>query len=326
MDLVESYRQDLRFARRRTTWVLLGLLLAGLVALPGAAPGAWTLRATLVLVYAIGTMGQGLLIAHTGQVSLGQAGFMAAGAFAFAHLRAGEVPPLSALAAAGAVAALLGIVLGLPALRLKGPYLAIATLAFGIAVYQVLAGSELLSGGRSGLSVPRVEPALGLTRAATTYYVYLGIAVAFAAATWSLIFSWVGRAFAAVRDADLAAQALGVSVRNTKLLAFALSSFYTGVQGALLVQLLGHVEPQTFTIAESVTLFVAVVVGGAYRVEGAIFGAAFVVLVPLLFGGVPWAVPAAYGAALVLVTLVEPLGLAGLWMRLRLYFESWPFR
>jgi branched-chain amino acid transport system permease protein len=218
------------------------------------------------------------------------------------------------------------VLLGLPALRLKGPYLAIATLAFGIAVYQVLAASELLSGGRSGMSVPRVEPALGLSRAATTYYVYLALMLAFAAGTWNLISSWVGRAFAAVRDGDLAADALGVSVRYHKLLAFALSSFYTGVQGALLVQLLGHAEPQTFTVLESITLFVAVVVGGAYRVEGAILGAAFVVLVPLVVGGAAWAVPAAFGAALVLVTLVEPLGLAGVWMRLRLYFENWPFR
>jgi branched-chain amino acid transport system permease protein len=326
MDLVESYREDLRFARKRGTWVLLGLLLAALMALPGVAPGAWTLRATLVFVYAIGTLGQGLLIAHTGQISLGQAGFMAAGAFAFAHLRAAGVPSLPALVAGGALAALLGVALGLPALRLKGPYLAIATLAFGIAVYQVLAGSEVLSGGRSGLPVPRVEPALGLTRAATTYYLYLGLLLAFAAATWNLISSWVGRAFAAVRDADLAAEALGVSVRNHKLLAFALSSFYTGVQGALLVQLFGHAEPQTFTVVESVTAFVAVVVGGALLVEGAILGAAFVVLVPLLVGGAAWVVPAAFGAALVLVTLVEPLGLAGVWMRLRLYFENWPFR
>lgn len=326
MDLVETYRQDLRFARKGRTWVLLGLLLAALVAVPAVASGSWVLRATLVFAYAIGAMGQGLLIAHTGQISVGQAGFMASGAFAFAHLREAGVPSLSALVAAGAVAALLGVLLGLPALRLEGPYLAIATLAFGIAVYQVLAASETLSGGRAGMSVPRVEAAVGLTRAATTYYVYLALMLLFAAATWNLVSSWVGRAFAAVKDGDLAAEALGVSVRNHKLLAFGLSSFYTGVQGALLVQLLGHAEPQTFTVVESITQFVAVVVGGAFLVEGAVFGAAFVVLVPLVVGGAVWAVPAAFGVALVLVTLVEPLGLAGVWLKVRYYFESWPFR
>jgi len=326
MDLVESYRDDLRFARKRATWVLLGLLLALLVALPGVATSSWTLRATLVCVTAVGTMGQGLLIAHTGQVSLGQAGFLAVGAFTFAHLRQAGVPIVPALALAGLAAAVAGTGLGLPALRLKGPYLAIATLAFGIAVYQLLAASETLSGGRTGLAVPRVPPAFGLSRAATTYYVYLGVMLVFAAATYNVISSYVGRAFAAVKDGDLAAEALGVSARNYKLLAFALSSFYTGVQGALLVQLLGRAEPQSFTMIESITLFVAVVVGGAYLVEGAVLGAAFVVLVPLAVGGAAWAVPAAFGAALVFVTLVEPLGLAGVWVRLRLYFENWPFR
>jgi branched-chain amino acid transport system permease protein len=326
MDLVESYHDDLRFARSGRTWALLAMAAAALVAFPWLAPASWTLRATLVWLYAVGVMGQGLLIAHTGQVSFGQAGFMAIGAFCFAHLRHAGVPVLPALVAGGTLAALFGLALGFPALRLKGPYLAIATLAFGVAVYQVLTASETLSGGRTGLSVPRLEPMLGLERGTTVYYAYLALLLAFMAATYNLISSHVGRAFAAVRDSDVAAETLGVSARNYKLLAFALSSFYTGVQGALLVQLLGHAEPQSFTLAESITMFVAVVVGGAFLVEGALFGAAFVVLVPLAVGGSGWAVPVTFGAALILVTLWEPRGLAGLWLRLRSYVEAWPFR
>lgn len=326
MDLIESYRDDLRFARKRRTWALLSLPLALLLVLPFVAPVSWTVRATLIWLTAIGVMGQNLLIGNAGLASFGQAGFLAIGAFAYAHLRSVGVPFLPGVLAGGTLAALFGAALGLPALRLKGPYLAIATLGFGTAVYQVLASSERLSGGRTGMEVARLPPLFGLSRSALLYYAYLLLLLAFLALTYNLVSSWVGRALAAVRDSDLAAEAVGVRTRRTKLLAFALSSFYVGVQGALLAQFLGHVEPQNFTITESLTLFAAVIVGGLASVEGALFGAAFVVLVPTLGSEVGWFTPFAFGLALLLVMLFEPLGLAGRWRRLRLYFESWPFR
>ncbi len=326
MDLIESYRHDLRFARRPWTWWLLALFLAGLLTLPWIAPASWTVRATLIALCAIGVLGQNLLIGNAGQVSFGQAGFLAVGAYAFGHCRIAGVPFLLALLAAGLVAAAAGLALGFPSLRLKGPYLAIATLGFGVAVYQVLAASGTLSGGRAGLEVPGLTPMIGLSRAATTYYAYLALALAFTAVTYNLVSSYVGRAFAAVRDNELAAEAMGVNLARYKLLAFALSSFYTGVQGALFAQFLGHLEPQNFTVAESVTLFVAVIVGGLGFVEGSLLGAAFVTLVPVLFGAAGWLVPLAFGLGVVLVMLFEPLGLAGGWLKLRLYFEHWPFR
>jgi branched-chain amino acid transport system permease protein len=326
MDLVLSYRDDLRFARRGRTWALLSLPLALALILPFAAPVSWTVRATLVWLTAIGVMGQNLLIGNAGLASFGQAGFLAIGAFTFAHLRAAGLPFLPGLVAGGLAAAFFGLLLGVPALRLKGPYLAIATLGFGIAVYQVLASSERLSGGRTGMEVPRLVPLFSLPRSIFLYYVYLALLLAFLALTYNLVSSWVGRALAAVRDSDLAAEAVGLSSRRTKLLAFALSSFYVGVEGALLAQFLGHVEPQNFTIAESLTLFAAVIVGGLASVEGALFGAAFVVLVPTLGSEAGWFTPLAFGLALLLVMLFEPQGLAGRWRKLRLYFESWPFR
>lgn len=326
MDLVESYSKDLRFARRGHTWALLGVLLAALTALPGLAPPVWTVRATLVALYAIGTLGQNLLIGNAGQVSFGQAGFLALGAYGFAHLRLEGLPFLPALVAAGLLAAGVGALVGLPALRLKGPYLAIATLGFAVAVYEVLAASPALSGGRDGLAVPRLEPVLGLSRGATVYLVDLALLFVFTAATYNLVSSYLGRAFAAIRDGEVAAEALGVNLARYKLLAFALSSFYTGVQGALLAQFLGHLEPQSFTLAESITLLVAVTVGGLGSVEGSLLGAAFVVLLPSLFGGAAGAVPVVFGLGVILVLLFEPSGLAGLWTRIRLYFELWPFR
>jgi len=135
VDLIESYAQDLRFARRRITRALLGILLAVLVALPWVAPDHVVFLGTLIALYSIGVMGQNLLIGYTGQISFGQAGFLAIGAFAFGHMRVWGAPFLVALVGAGGVAALAGVVVGFPSLRLKGPYLSIATLGFGVAVY-----------------------------------------------------------------------------------------------------------------------------------------------------------------------------------------------
>jgi branched-chain amino acid transport system permease protein len=283
-------------------------------------------RASVIWLYAIGVMGQNLLIGYTGQISFGQAGFLAIGAYTFGHLKLGGLPFLAALGGAGIAAGLAGVLVGFPSLRLKGPYLAIATLGFGIAVYQVFANSEWLSGGRSGLAVPRLSPLLGLSRETSVYYVYLALLLAFTAVTYNLVSSYVGRAFVAIRDSDIAAEVLGVNLTRYKLLAFAVSSFYTGVQGGLFAQFLGHLEPQTFNVSESLTLFVAVIVGGLASVEGSILGAAFVILVPALLSEYRWFVPVLFGLAILVVLILEPLGLAGRWLKTRLYFQLWPFR
>lgn len=326
MDLVESYTEDLRFARTPTTWALLGVLLAALLALPWYAAEKLVITATLIWLYAIGVMGQNLLIGYTGQISFGQAGFLAIGAYTFAHLKILGTPFLPALAGAGIAAGLAGVVVGFPSLRLKGPYLAIATLGFGIAVYQIFANWELLSGGRSGLPVPKLQPVLGLSREVYVYYLYLGLLLAFTIVTYNLISSYVGRAFVAIRDNEIAAEVMGVNLARYKLLAFAVSSFYTGVHGGLFAQFLGHLEPQTFNVAESITLFVAVIVGGVASVEGSILGAAFIILVPQYLSGFRWFVPVLFGLTILVVLIFEPLGLAGRWLKMRLYFRLWPFR
>jgi branched-chain amino acid transport system permease protein len=326
VDLIESYRQDLRFARRRVTRVLLSLLLAGLAALPWVAPDHVVFLATLIALYAIGVMGQNLLIGYTGQISFGQAGFLAIGAFTFGHLRVWGTPFLISLAIAGAVAALAGVVVGFPSLRLKGPYLSIATLGFGVAVYQIFVNWEVLSGGRSGLAIAKLKPLLGLTTTQTVYYTYVLLLAAFTLATYNLVSSYVGRAFVAIRDSDIAAEVNGVNLTRYKLLAFAISSFYTGVHGALYAQVLGHIEPQIFNIGESLTLFVAVIIGGVASVEGSILGAAFVLLVPKVLSEFREMVPVVYGVAILVVLIFEPLGLFGRWLKTRLYFQLWPFR
>jgi branched-chain amino acid transport system permease protein len=316
----------LRFARRPITRTLLGLLLAAVAVFPWTAPEYAVFIATLIALYSIGVMGQNLLIGYTGQISFGQAGFLAIGAFTFGHLRIWGLPFLVALAGAGVAAAMAGILVGFPSLRLKGPYLAIATLGFGVAVYQAFVNWEVLSGGRSGLAIPKLKPLLGLSAAQSVYYIYVILLALFTWATYNIISSYIGRAFIAIRDADIAAEVNGVNLTRYKLLAFALSSFYTGVHGALYAQVLGHIEPQIFNVLESITLFVAVIIGGVASVEGSILGAAFVLLVPKVFADFREMVPVVYGVTILLVLIFEPLGLYGRWLKTRLYFQLWPFR
>ncbi len=326
MDLVESYRADVGFARKRITRALLALLLVAVAVFPWVAPDHMVFVATLVALYAIGVMGQNLLIGYTGQISFGQAGFLAIGAFAFGHFRIWGAPFLVALLGAGVLAALAGVVVGFPSLRLKGPYLSIATLGFGVAVYQVFVNWEVLSGGRSGLAIAKLTPLFGLSRVRYEYLVYIALLAGFTLVTYNIISSFVGRAFVAIRDSDIAAEVNGVNLTRYKLLAFALSSFYTGVHGALYAQVLGHIEPQIFNILESITLFVAVIIGGVASIEGSILGAAFVMLVPKVFSQFREMVPVVYGLAILLVLMFQPLGLFGLWLKTRLYFQLWPFR
>jgi branched-chain amino acid transport system permease protein len=326
MDLVESYREELRFTRKPIPRALLLALLVALALLPWWAPRAWLARGSLVWLYAIGVIGQNLLMGYAGQISFGQAGFLAVGAYAFGHLRIAGVPFSISLLASGAAAGAVGWLVGFPSLRLKGPYLAIATLGFGTAVYQTFANVETLSGGRAGLAIPPLQPPLGLSRDVWVYCVYFALFLAFTAVAYNLVSSFVGRAFVAIRDSDLAAEAMGVNLARYKLLAFGVSSFYTGVQGALLAQYLGHLEPQSFNIQETITFFVAVIVGGLASIEGSVFGAAFAILVPALFGDFRWAVPVLFGSAILVVLILEPLGLAGVWLKTRLYFRLWPFR
>ena len=326
MDLVESYAQDLRFARKPFTRALLGLLLLAVAAFPWVAPDYMIFIATLVALYSIGVMGQNILIGYTGQISFGQAGFLAIGAFAFGHMRIWGAPFLAALAGAGALAALAGVLVGFPSLRLKGPYLSIATLGFGVAVYQIFVNWEVLSGGRSGLAIAKLQPMFGLSGPRYVYYLYVLLLAAFTLAAYNIVSSYVGRAFVAIRDADIAAEVNGINLTRYKLLSFAISSFYTGVHGALYAQVLGHIEPQIFNILESITLFVAVIIGGIASVEGSILGALFVILIPKVFSDFREMVPVVYGVTILVVLIFEPLGLFGRWLKTRLYFQLWPFR
>jgi branched-chain amino acid transport system permease protein len=354
MDLIESYREELQLVRKTWTRIWISAIVAGVLLLPLYAPQYMVYIATLVCIYSIGVQGQNLLIGYTGQISFGQAGFLAIGAYTFGHLVRLGAPWPGALLGAGVAAGLFGVIVGFPSLRLKGPYLAIATMGFGIAVYQIFVNSEPLSGGRMGLSVPKLEVWFGLapwfenhswfggiarwlsglfgggrgamSAVTFTFYVNFAICMVFTLVSYNIVSSYMGRAFIAIRDNDIAAEVIGVNLTRYKLLSFAVSSFYTGVQGGLYALFMGFLEPNMFTFMESITLFVAVIIGGLASVEGAIMGAAFVIVVPQLLTSFKEMVPVVFGVAIILVLIFEPLGLSGRWMKTRLYLRNWPFR
>ena len=326
MDLVESYSEELKLVRKTGTkaWVL--AVVAAIFLLPLYAPEHLVYVTTVIAIYAIGIVGQNLLIGYTGQISFAQAGFFCIGAFTFGHMyRAGIPWPLSLLGAAIATG-LIGVPVGFPSLRLKGPYLAIATMGFGIAVYQIFVNSTLLSGGRMGLTITKLEPLFGLSRVNTYFYLNLAVAALFALLAYNIVSSYMGRAFVAIRDNDIAAEVLGVNLTYYKLLAFAISSFYVGIQGGLYALFLGYLEPNMFGFMETITFLVAVIVGGLASVEGSIMGAAFVILVPHFFSDLKEFIPVVYGVVIIIILIFEPGGLAGRWMKIRLYFSNWPFR
>jgi len=326
MDLVESYREELRLIRKPWTGAGIGLIVLALLTLPLWRMDYLVYMATVVFITAIGVQGQNILIGYTGQISFGQAGFLAIGAYTFGHLSVLGAPLAVGLAAAGLTAGLFGLIVGFPSLRLKGPYLAIATMGFGIAVYQILLNSELISGGRMGMTVKKLPALLGMTASVTFYYFIFLLALIFTLISYNLISSYAGRAFIAIRDNDIAAEAMGVNLARYKLLSFAISSFYTGIQGALYALMMGFLEPNLFTFMESVTLFVAVIVGGLASIGGSIMGAAFVVLIPQAFSKMKELVPVIFGVAILFILIFEPLGISGSWLKIRLYFRNWPFR
>jgi branched-chain amino acid transport system permease protein len=326
MERRERYEDDLALVRGRGAWGALALFLGLLALLPYRVPGYVVYTAALVAAHAVIAVGLNLLVGYAGLISLGHAGFVAIGAYAAGLLmeRLG-VPWPAALVAGGIVAAAFGFLVGVPALRLTGPYLTIVTLGFGIAVHQVLTNWEALSGGRTGVFIPKLT--VGTLTFADRHIYYLTVLVA-ALLTWAafnLVRSHIGRAFVAIRDSDIAAEVMGVNLTTYKTLAFAVSAFYAGTGGALLAVLLGYLEPQLFTLFESIYYFSMIVVGGLGAIPGAILGAALLTILPQQLAALKAWLPVVYGTVIILVMAVEPLGLYGRWLRIKRWCQTWPF-
>lgn len=311
---------------------VLVLLLPWLLGLFPGAPVSYILYLVcLALIYAIVALGLNLLIGFAGQVSLGHAGFLAIGAYASALLtqRLGW-PFILALPTAGLVTGAVGFLLGLPALRLSGPYLALVTLGFGLAIPQLALWRGDLTGGAGGLRElpPAALLGLELRSEQTFYYLALAVISLLTLLAYNLVNSHTGRAFVAIRDSEIAAQAMGVDLVRYKTMVFAVSAFYAGIAGSLYAHLIRFISPESFTVFLSVEFLTMIVVGGLGSVPGSIVGALFLTALPELFSRLPLLKDfknlfiVVFGAILILTMLYFPRGLAGAWSGRRWRFPT----
>ncbi len=316
-------------SRSSRVWPAIGvvLVLALLCALPFVLSSYRTFQFTLALVYAIVLLGLNILTGYNGQISLGHGAFYAVGAYVAAILmdRFG-VPYWATIPASGVVCLVFGFLFGLPALRLQGHYLALATFALAVAMPQLLKykGIEAWTGGVQGIVIPKPAPPAGLplTQDQWLYLLTLGIAAIMFLLAWNLVHSRVGRALMAIRDHPVAAEAMGVNSAWYKSSAFGISAFYTGIAGALGAIVVQFVAPDSFTAVLSINFLVGVVIGGLASISGAIWGALFIQFVPNFADHIskaaPWAI---YGIFMIAFAYTMPTGVAGflrlIWSRLR---------
>jgi branched-chain amino acid transport system permease protein len=325
------------------------LLFVAFVAVPLLANQYW-LSAILTpfLILALATLGLNILTGYAGQLSLGTAAFMAVGAFMAYNfeLRMPWLPTLVSFALAGLCAAAVGIVFGLPSLRIKGFYLAVATLACQFFVLWALQRIGWFTNhSASGVITAQKVAILGYTfdSPAEKYMLTLCVVAVLAVLAKNMLRSETGRRFMAVRDMDLAAEVIGIRMMQTKLLAFAISSFYCGVAGALYAYTyLGTVEPEAFNLDLSFRILFMVIIGGVGSILGSFMGAAFIVLLPIFLNTMAGplehllglTLPAGlmsnlelivFGALIIFFLIVEPHGLARLWQIGKEKLRLWPF-
>jgi branched-chain amino acid transport system permease protein len=345
-----TYAEDQQIFPIRQDRIAMALLLAiAFVAVPLFGDQYWlSAIITPFLILALATLGLNILTGYAGQLSLGTAAFMGIGAFMAynAMLRIPHMPIVGAFIVGGLSAAAIGIVFGLPSLRIKGLYLAVATLACQFFVLWALNRVGWFSNySSSGVITAQRMDVLGypIDTPAAKYLLTLVVVVVMALAAKNLMRSETGRAFMAVRDMDVAASVIGIPMMKTKLLAFAISSFYCGVAGALYAFCyLGTVEPEAFTLDLSFRVLFMVIIGGAGSILGSFLGAAFITLFPIFLNlsskwlenslGVemPHAVVSnteaiIFGGLIIFFLIVEPNGLARLWQITKEKLRLWPF-
>jgi len=345
-----TYGQDQQiFPILQDRVAMLALLLVAFVAVPIFGDQYWLAAIiTPFLILSLAALGLNILTGYAGQLSLGTAAFMAIGAFMAynAMLRVPHMPVLGAFAIGGLSAAAVGFVFGLPSLRIKGLYLAVATLACQFFVLWLINRVGWFSNhSSSGVITAQRMVILGyeFVSPASKYLLTLGVVVAMALAAKNLMRSETGRAFMAVRDMDVAAAVVGIPMMRTKLLAFAISSFYCGVAGALYAFCyLGTVEPEAFVLDLSFRVLFMVIIGGVGSILGSFLGAGFITLFPILLNFASKGLEGIlgiemdhamvsnteaiiFGGLIIFFLIVEPAGLARLWQITKEKLRLWPF-
>jgi branched-chain amino acid transport system permease protein len=337
-----SYRADLALRYTRVEYVRLALAIAVVLALPYVASPFWLTVVNQIGIAVIGAIGLNILVGYTGQISLGQGGFLAVGAYTAGVVAVKtSASPLLGLVAAVLVTAVVGAFFGLPALRLKGLYLAIATLAAQQIIVWVVTHWEWVTGGTDALVLEPVSVfGWTITGDKQWFWVIAGFAALATVAATNLFRTGVGRAFVAIRDQDIAAEVVGVDPARYKVLAFAVSSAFVGLAGALTAYWTQILTWERFTLDVSILYLAMIIVGGLGTISGSIYGAAFMIGVPayldqlslkvspesFLARDLPAIKLLIFGLTIVLFLVFEPRGLARIWQRIKDYFRLWPFR
>jgi len=337
-----TYEQDFAMVQTRTQWVFVILLMVLSVIFPFLASAFLLDLASQVLLANIGAIALMLLTGYAGQISLGHAGLIAAGAYTTAILfKEFEAPFWVTLPASGLVGAVLGFIFGLPSLRLKGLYLALSTLALHFIVTYAGAEYETKRGFATGVIID--SPALGpfvIEDPRVWYLVLLSADLLVLIFALNLLRSRTGRAWMAIRDRDIAAEALGIKLSSYKLSAFVISSVLTSISGCLWAYYRNFVSVEAFSLLMTMEYAAMIIIGGLGSILGAILGTVLVILLPYLIESLVLAihVPArlttymfsinhvVFGLIMIIFLVVEPGGLVGIWVRIRNYFVLWPFK
>ena len=341
-----SYERELSLRHTKAEYFRLVLVLGAMVLVPYLIDNYWLSIVNTILIAVIGAVGLNILVGFTGQISLGQGGFLAVGAFTSALLyQRADLPAPVSIACAVVVTAGAGALFGLPALRLKGLYLAIATLASQEIIVFIARRWSFLRDGSAPMSVDRLQiGGFQITRELFEwqwYWILLTCAVLSVLAARNLFRSGLGRSFMAVRDQDIAASAMGVNVTRAKVTAFAVSSGFVGFAGALSAHYTETVTWESFTLEVSILYLAMIIVGGLGSIAGSVYGAFFMMLIPVflnealhavgdsvpfLLSRLPAIENAVFGLVIIIFLLSEPRGLDRIWQRMKDYIRFWPFR
>lgn len=341
-DFRTSYEKDMEILRTPVAKGFVCTVLVLLLVWPLVASGDYLWLTMQILIAVVGAVGLNILTGYTGQISLGHGAFLGVGAYTSAVITAKMgLPFWIGVPAAGVVTALAGMVFGIPSLRLKGLYLAIATLASQFILEWVFLRWESVTGGSFGIVIPR--PSFGtfvFESDRSYYYVVLVITAAMVLFAANMMRTKTGRAFMAVRDHYISAEIMGIHLFKYRILSFAISSFYAGVAGALYAHSLRYVSSEQFDIHVSIVYLAMIIVGGLGSILGAIYGAVFMMLLPKLltvvttrlavpFPGVAEIANAleqgVFGAIIILFLIFEPDGLARRWKTVKAYWKVYPF-
>jgi branched-chain amino acid transport system permease protein len=353
-----SYNQDIRIFRDKVDAFWYGLLAVLVLVLPLLIDEYYVGETAWVFIYGICGVSLMVLVGYTGLVSLGHAAFLGIGAYAHAFFIMHGMPWVVAMALAVVITTACGLIVGLPALRMTGIYLTIATLAFAVIIQEIFSRWESVTHGFAGMKVDKpVIFGVEFADDRSFYYLCLFFLVVVLWGTRNLLRSPTGRAWIAIRDSEIAAQSMGVHLAIYKSIAFAYSAGVMGLAGALFAHKIAFLAPDIFTILLSIQFLLLVIVGGLGSLHGAVFGAIFVALLPPLIAILRDSIPDSltafaastgltpigsigaaigaflskpgveagiFGLILVLVILLEPLGMYGRWLKIKLFFSTFP--